>query len=476
MSEPKSIDDVSQHGIGSDDVSEDHSIDPHLEKKLVRKLDMYIIPVYMIIYIFSFLDRSNIGNANVAGMSKAIHLKGTEFNVAVSIFYVTYIVFEIPLVVAFKLVGPRKMVSILMCSWSLVTAFSGFEKSYGALVTCRLLLGVCESALFPALHLYVSMFWKREELAKRAGMIMVSLALSGAFGGLFAYGVLQMDGVSGVAGWRWLFYIEGAISFALGIAAYWLLPDSPETAYFLTKEEKELGRARLMSRGNYEEFNWADVIEALTSPMCYLSGFIQLCTNTYIYGISTFLPTIINSIGYGSLQTQYLTIPVYVLGAISSFAIAYLSDRYQRRSPFMLFFGLFTLTGYSILLGSTTPGVLYFACFMVTFGGYVLLGLNIVWINGNTTPHYKRATAIAMNQTIGNMGGIIAGQIYLARESPRYITGQAVSLTACGIAWCGVWVMLYFLKRKNTEKERKIQEGAIDTGKGDESIYFKYQY
>jgi MFS family permease len=70
-----------------------------------------------------------------------------------------------------------------MCSWSLVTTFSGFQKSYGALVTCRLLLGVCESALFPALHVYVS-FWKREELAKRAGMIMVSLALSGVFGGL----------------------------------------------------------------------------------------------------------------------------------------------------------------------------------------------------------------------------------------------------------------------------------------------------
>ena len=85
-----------------------------------------------------------------------------------------------------------------MCSWSLVTTFSGFQKSYGALVTCRLLLGVCESALFPALQT-----WKREELAKRAGMIMVSLALSGAFGGLFAYGILQMDGVSGVAGWRW---------------------------------------------------------------------------------------------------------------------------------------------------------------------------------------------------------------------------------------------------------------------------------
>jgi len=476
MSEGKSDAEFSQHGVNGNEASLPLVIDTELEKKLVRKLDMYIIPVYMIIYIFSFLDRSNIGNAKVAGMDKDLHLVGSEFNVAVSIFYVTYIVFEVPLVVAFKMVGPRRMVPILVCSWSLVTAFSGFEKSYGALVACRLLLGVCESALFPAFHLYVSMFWKREEIAKRAGMIMVSLALSGAFGGLFAYGVLQMNGLDGVAGWRWLFFIEGAISFGLGIAAYWLLPDSPETAYFLTQEERELARARLVSRGNYEKFEWAHVKEALTSPMCYLSGAIQLCTNTYIYGISNFLPSIIQGIGYGNLQAQYLTVPVYVCGAVSSFAIAYLSDRYQRRSPFMLFFGLFTLAGYAILLGSKTSGVLYFACFMVTFGGYVLLGLNIVWINGNTGPHYKRATAIGMNQTLGNIGGIIAGQIYLSKEAPYYVTGQAVSLVACGLAWCGVFVMLFYLRKINAQKEKLVQEGAIDTKKGDQSIHFRYQY
>jgi hypothetical protein len=133
----------------------------------------------------------------------------------------------------------------------------------------------------------------------------------------------------------------------------------------------------------------------------------------------------------------------------------------------MLFFGLFTLAGYSILLASKTASVLYFACFIVTFGGYVLLGPNIVWINVNTGPHYKRATAIAMNQTIGDIGGIFAGQIYLTKEAPHYITGQAVSLTACGLAWCGVWVMWYYLRRINGRREKKVQGGAVDIGKGD---------
>jgi MFS family permease len=165
---------------------------------------------------------------------------------------------------------------------------------------------------------------------------------------------------------------------------------------------------------------------------------------------------------------------VYILGALVFYIVAILADRTQRRAPFMIFCGLFTMAGYAVLLGSTTPGVLYFACFLVMGGAYVMPGLNITWLNANTTPHYKRATAVGLNQTIGNMGGIIAGQIYLARESPHYVTGQAVSLVGIGLSWCGTLVMWWILSRKNSEKERKLQAGVADTGRGDESLYFRY--
>jgi MFS family permease len=179
------------------------------------------------------------------------------------------------------------LVPAIVISWSLVTAFSGFEQSYGALVVCRLLMGVFESALFPSLNLYVAMFWKREEIASRASLIMVSLALAGAFGGLFAWAIEQMDGVGGYAGWRWLFFIEGMMSFVIGVAGFFLFPDSPETAYFLNKEERELARLRLEPYGVNEEFDWAQVKAALVSPVCWLSGFIQLTTDIVTYGKST---------------------------------------------------------------------------------------------------------------------------------------------------------------------------------------------
>lgn len=192
-------------------------------------------------------------------------------------------------------------------------------------------------------------------------------------------------------------------------------------------------------------------------------------------GITTFLPTIISGIGYTSLQAQYFTIPVYIVGALGFFSAAYLADRTQRRAPIMLCYGLVTLIGYAILLGSRDYAVLYFACFLVLFGNFVFPGLNLIWINGNTAPHYKRATAVALNQTIGNIGGIIAGQIYLVRERPYYLTGQAVSFTGCGLAWCGVLLLWYIFAKENAKRDKLVREGAEDTGKGDQSIHFRYQ-
>ncbi|KAH8693840.1 major facilitator superfamily domain-containing protein [Talaromyces proteolyticus] len=445
------------------------AFDLRLERRLVRKMDMYIIPVYMITYMFSFIDRVNIGNAKVAGLAHDLHLQGSEYNVAVSIFYVTYVIFEIPLTVLLKLVGPSRL------SWSLITIFSGFLQNYTGFIIVRLLLGLCESAFFPSLNLYVSMFWKRDEIAKRAIALMVSMSLAGAFGGLLAYGLVQMDGIGGYAGWRWLYFIEGLISFVFAVACFWLLPDNPETAYFLTSEERELGKKRLISQGNYEEFSFQDVKAALKSPICWLSSVVQIAACVQVYSMSTFLPIIVNGLGYSSLQSQYLTIPVYITGALGVFAAGYIADYYQARAPILLSFSLPVIAGYATLLGTDNPAVNYFGCYLVVFGSYVYPGLNLTWLNGNTAPHYKRAAAVAMNQTIGNIGGIIAGQIYLARESPRYKTGHAVSLSGLSLAWVVTWILWAHLRRENGKKEQQIRDDVKDAGRGDTKLDFKYQ-
>ena len=195
--------------------------------------------------------------------------------------------------------------------------------------------------------------------------------------------------------------------------------------------------------------------------------------------MSTFLPNIVKGLGNTGLQTQYLTIPIYISGAIGVIAAGYLADRFQVRAPILLSFSLTVIAGYATLLGTHNPAVNYFGCFLIVFTSYVYTGLNLTWLNGNTAPHYKRATAISMNQTIGNMGGVIAGQIHLARESPHYKTGHAVSLAGIGVGWTLTWVLWWVLwwvlRRENKMKAEMLGDGLVDESRGDASMNFKYQ-
>ncbi|OAA61052.1 Major facilitator superfamily domain, general substrate transporter [Niveomyces insectorum RCEF 264] len=465
------------NGVATSEEGSNHVfIDPEIEKRLVWKQDLFILPFVFITYMFSFLDRINIGNAKTAGLMTDLHLVGNQINIAVSIFYVTYIIFELPGAIFMKRIGANRFISICVCGWSLVTTFSGFEQSAGALIACRLLLGVCEAALLPSINLYLAMFWTREEIAKRSSVIFVALTMAGAFGGLFAYGLLQID-AGGYAGWRWLFFIEGAVTFVVGVCLYFVFPSSPETAYFLTAEEKKVARLRMgmETAAGAETIDWSQVKAGLTSSVCWLSGITQMFADVYNYSISTFLPTVIQGLGYKGLSIQYMTIPIYVLGSVCIFGFAALSDRLQRRAPIMLVCSLFTVTGYAILLGTPDHKAGYAACYLIMIGGNAIPCLNIVWINGNSAPHYKRATALALNQIVGNIGGIVSGQIYLTAESPRYKTGQATALSCCLASWVCTWLLLALLHRKNQEKARKVRDGAPDTGVGDASIHFKYQ-
>lgn len=135
-------------------------------------------------------------------MPEDIGASTQQFSAAVSIFYATYVAFETPWSILLKKLTPRFLLTALSLVWSLTTIFSGFITSVGGLYAARLILGACEGGLFPALNIYLTMIYRREEMAKRVAYLFVCTAISGAFGGLLAYGLLQMDGVGGYAGWR----------------------------------------------------------------------------------------------------------------------------------------------------------------------------------------------------------------------------------------------------------------------------------
>jgi MFS family permease len=252
---------------------EDLTLDPAAEKKLLLKLDMFFVPIIMVVYLSCFLDRTNIGNVKVAGMPEDIGATPQQFSTAVSIFYATYVAFEAPWSILMKKVTPRVLLTSLCVVWSITTIFSGFITSIGGLYAARLVLGACEGGLFPGLNLYLTMVYKRNEMAKRVSYLFVCTALSGAFGGLLAYLLLKMDGVANMAGWKWVYIIEGILSVLVGFAVWFGLPTDPSNAYFLNDEEKRMMKVRAIQRAQYmgsEEFSWDEIWIELKDPKLYL--------------------------------------------------------------------------------------------------------------------------------------------------------------------------------------------------------------
>lgn len=304
------------------------------------------------------------------------------------------------------------MIPLLILGWSAVLIGTGFMHNTAQLYASRLLLGVFESGIFPCLALYLSTFYQPQEQALRISYLFVSSALSGSFGGLFAYALLKMDGVAGLEGWRWLFIIEGCASVLIAVLVFFVLPDNFETAKFLNEDDKKLMRIRAEKNARYNgkpDFDWNEVRKAATDPKLYISCWSQFMADICSFGLSSFLPLIIKSFGYGTVTTQLLTIPVFFWASFAYIVISYFSDKVKRRAFFMVPACFVTAIGYAVNLGVpiTNRAVLYFSTFLIAPGVYIIVGLNCAWLLNSHAPYYKRAMAIGMNQSIGNCAGIV---------------------------------------------------------------------
>ena len=430
-------------------------------------------------YFIDCIYGRNIGNARVFGFEKGLHLHGTDFNNLSTFFYVTYVVFETPWVMAVKKFGANRVLAVAFVCWSVTTLGTGFIQNYSQAIALRLLLGLFEAGLFPCLTFVISTIWNREDQGKRVAVLYGSSALSGAFGGLIAYGIQLMGERRGIAAWRWLFIIEGVISIVLCGIGWATLPKSAEEAWFLTAEERAVMRARkqrhLAYKGSSDEFSWKYAKMALTDPFIYVAGLCLFCASIPLFGFGTFLPTLIKGMGYTSLQANYLTIPVYILGCISLAGFSWTSDRLRKRAAIACIAPIPVVIGYAIVVGSANNAVGYFAMFLCAAGIYPYNTLLLTWVSNNLTPDYKRSVGLPLFVSIANISGLISSQIYPATDGPRYVTGNAVSLGMDAAAGLGVGLMWLMLKRREREKARVRASGMEDNGKeGDRALGFRY--
>jgi MFS family permease len=227
------------------------SFSKELEAKVRRKLDFNIIPLILVVYMLSVLDRSNVGNARIAGMSTDLHLIGNRYDWLLTIFYIPCTARNFPfnldicfewLTMLWKIFKPHQYAAGAIFLWGLVATLQATTTSWAGMMACRFFLGLTECGFGPGLTLYLSFFYPRHEIGLRIGIYIAGSALASAYGGALAYGLSHIT--SGIAPWRLLFILEGIPTCLMAIVVWFYLPDAPDKCRFLNEEEKKIATAR----------------------------------------------------------------------------------------------------------------------------------------------------------------------------------------------------------------------------------------
>lgn len=218
-----------------------------LELALVRKIDLRLLPMIILMYIMNYLDRNNIAAARLAGLEDELKLTSTQYLTALSILFVGYIIMQIPSNLFLNKIGkPALYLPTVMILWGVISGATAGVQSFGGLVAVRFCLGFIEAAYFPGCLFYLSAWYTRKELGFRTAILYSGSLLSGAFSGLISAGITSgLDGAKNLRAWRWLFIIEGAITVVIAAAAFFVLPNFPRTTSWLTDNERQLAIWRL---------------------------------------------------------------------------------------------------------------------------------------------------------------------------------------------------------------------------------------
>ncbi|KAK9423014.1 putative Major facilitator superfamily domain-containing protein [Seiridium unicorne] len=456
------------------------------ERKLLLKIDFYVYPILFVIYMLSFLDRINISNARIQGLSEDLDISGNKFNIALFIYFVPYVLLEVPSNMIIRKVRPSLYLSGLMFSWGIVNMCMGFVHSFEGLVLLRFLLGAAEAGVLPGIIYLTSMYYKRHEFQLRMSCLFGSTLIGGAFGGLLAYAIARLAQPRGYKAWRWIFIIEGSATAFIAIIAVFLIVDWPEQCRFLDAADKDLLKRRLAEDG--ADYARMDTLNKHAYKLIFrdwkiwLGSVIYMGLGTTGYATTFFMPTILNGFGWKAEDAQIRTIPIYAVSAVGMLIVAYLSDRCRHRYGFIMLGCFIATLGYGMLLHQTSlsQDTKFAAVFLISMGGNMATPIALAWLSNNVSGHWKRAFSSGFQVTLGNFSGIIGTNVFLPSEAPGYFTGYGASLT---MLWVGaisataMFVGLMIENRKRSAGKRNYRLARPDEyvkNMGDDHPSFRF--
>ncbi|KAH9429469.1 hypothetical protein MCOR02_009205 [Pyricularia oryzae] len=434
-------------------------------------------------YLFNFLDRSNLAQARQGTLEADLGMTGTDFNLATSIFFIGYLLMQLPSNLIITRVRPSLYLAGVTVLWGVVSACNGATRKFTDLIVVRFFLGFVEAPFFPGVIFLMSSWYTRAELTRRVAWFYSGSALANMFGGLLAAGILgNMHNAQGIAGWRWLFIIEGVVTVFIGLCAAYFLPDYPQNTRWLTEEERALASYRLLE--DIDEADeatatsvWHGVKLALKDYRLYLFVLLQhlsLLSQTFQY----FFPSIVGTLGYGSIVTLLLTVPVWFATFLTTIAATFSASRTNDRSLHIIGLMLVATVGNVIATATSNLAARFFAMFLMPMGSVSAFVIIVPWIaNSFPRPLVKRSACVAIANMIGNTASAYGSYMYPASAAPQYVPGGSanavISLTVAILAL----VLRWLHQRENDKLERaEVEAGSGNLAETQTKSGFRFIY
>lgn len=427
-----------------------HVEDKTRTRRLVRAIDLRLLPLCAWIYLLNYLDRGNIGNGKVLNeetgddLIQQTGMDDTKYAIAVSLFSLAYFLFEVPSNWIMKrYVRPSLWLGTLLLCWGLLTiGFSGVQ-NFATVVVLRFLIGAFEAGFFPGIVYLITFWYPVEERSVRIAIVLASATASGAFGGCIAYGMGYLNGSAGLEGFRWLFIIEGIITVCSVVLVIFFLPDWPARAKFLNEEDKKYVEDRIAVKGGGYTKRHAtkqEIWETAGPGRMWIHYLAYLVNCIPLGSLTFFTPTIVNGLGFDSIKAQLMTVPPWVVGYFVSLFLGWSADRHNAR-------GLHIMAS-SILggIGWVTAGSLptdayikrYGMLFLCACGAFPSSGPLSAWVTCNVPAFATMAIATACNNSMAGISQMIAQWIWIPDEQEAgYPTGNYVC-AACSFATAAI--------------------------------------
>ncbi|KAL2696688.1 hypothetical protein AAEP93_001983 [Penicillium crustosum] len=429
------------------------------EKKLVRKIDLMVLPIMLIAYMMAFLDKQTLNYTSLMSIREDLHLVGSQYSWSSSIFYFGYLFFSYPaslLMVKFPL---GKYLSTVFILWAIVLACHAATTNFAGLMVARFFLGCTEASLSPGFTLITSLWYRTSEQPLRHGIWFCGNALSMIFGNLIAVGILQIE--NGLKAWQWLFLIFGIVTFLLGIVMLFRLPDSPTSASFLTEEEKLIATERIKANQTGFKNSTIDnsqIVEAFTDVKTWLLSILILAGNIPNGGFTTFSGLVLQGFGFSAFNTLLLGIP----GGVILFAVVLVSGIISSKVPnsrCLVMVGCYVISiiGSALVYATDTLGSQYAGLLLMGFYS-ATMPISMAMISSNVGGFTKKATVSAIYFIMYCTGNIIGPQLFFEREAPKYQSGFLAIIICLIVCVLDGFALLFYLRWTNIRRDKQRME------------------